>query len=246
MDLCIVILLCNCVLCSRWKGSKNSSWTAGLCPLNGVGGGQKNSRHWGWNNYKREVIKCTSRYWDRSWPRVCSTGPSRSSCSCHVCIQEKLEACVCCDHIRLCRCRHPCLKWRVFQLWKKVLRSQADLCSSVFCGLTMGGVYWFSVGDRDEADRHSGIKRGGKKGSPCVCLCTGKNAHISQLLHGPVKVKRNLRHCQRIYLRQTQVESVKADCSWLKPLVNHETGVCIGVWAGWDEECAGVAVQSRC
>lgn len=37
-----MILLCNRVLCSRCKGSKKSSWTAGLGPLNGVGGGQKN------------------------------------------------------------------------------------------------------------------------------------------------------------------------------------------------------------
>lgn len=40
MDLHVTILLCNCVLCSRCKGSKTHSWAAGLGPLNGIGGQQ--------------------------------------------------------------------------------------------------------------------------------------------------------------------------------------------------------------
>lgn len=58
------------------------------------------------------------------------------------------------------------------------MRLKADLCSSVFCGLTMRDVYryWFSVGDGDEVDTHRDEK---KKGCPCVSACTGGMAHIS-------------------------------------------------------------------
>lgn len=73
------------------------------------------------------------------------------------------------------------------------MRLKADLCSSVFCGLTMRDVYryWFSVGDGDEVDTHRDEKK-----DVLVCLRAQGKWHTSlTLVYGAVKVKR--RHIKR-------------------------------------------------
>lgn len=70
------------------------------------------------------------------------------------------------------------------------MKSKADGCFSVFCGLSMGDDTHSSVGDRDEADTHSEIKRVEKKGCPRMSVGTGEMAHISNTAVWAVKVKR--------------------------------------------------------
>lgn len=90
------------------------------------------------------------------------------------------------------------------------MRSKADWCFSVFCGLTMGDDTG-SVLEIGMRQIHSEIKRVEKNRCPCVSVGTGEVAHISNTVVWAVKVKR--RHIKgKEETAEEEEESRQTEC----------------------------------